>query len=158
MSIYCTTETDRTLWINYNNKIKPPNKQNSMTRWLYWWFLSNIQRFNIHSLWRLQKFKRREHFQTNFMRSALAWYQNQQSTPYKKLQANVFDEYRFKKNSWPHLTAYSKDHISWSCWIYATYTEWFKMHQSTWHTTLTKMKAKNHMKISIHALKEFYKI
>ena len=91
------------------------------------------------------------------------WYQNQRHDQKRKLQTNIFDEYRCKnsqrnisklnptthKNKWYTVTNLDS---SQGYKDGSTYTN-----QSAWYTTATKEEIKNHVIISVDAEKAFDK-
>ena len=55
------------------------------------------QSFLLPQTWQIKSTSYREHCQSHYLKPPSPWYQNQTKTPQKrKLQANIFDEYRCK--------------------------------------------------------------
>ena len=77
--------------------IKPLSKQESRTRWLHWWILPNIQRFNT-SLILLQKIKEEGLLSNSLYQAKITLILKPvKDITKRKLQADIPDEHRCKK-------------------------------------------------------------
>ena len=101
-----------------------------------------------------KRLKRREHSQSHSMKLPSPK-SDKDTTKKRKLQANIFDEYRCKNSqqniSKPYPTTYKKDHTAQLSWIHPS-----KSINVIHH--INKRKPKNHMIISINEEKAFDKI
>ena len=73
-------------------KQKTPCKQKFRIRWLQQGILPNIQRTHTYHSQAIPKIEEVGKFPKSFYEATIAWYQRH----YKKIQTNVFDDYRLK--------------------------------------------------------------
>ena len=104
----------------------------------------------------------KEHIQIHFRRPPSPWSQNQAKTTHKdKTTGNITDEHRCK-NPQQNFTkqnsaTHQKAHKPWSSWVYsrnARILQYMQINQCD----INKLKGKNHIIISIDAVKVFDKI